>query len=186
MRRLIPLFVILLLAVSCAKEEFDVSSLSLQGRREVSVQETAKTEETLTLSASFSDPAESYSFSIASPDGLLRWEGAMTGSDMFSATLEITDDALFPDGEYSVLFYSSNGTELNTSVRYSSESGYPSFIDGSLDRDSYVLEYDADGNLNGEGERSEGYTADEDTVRVVIERTDRFGNTVSVSQSFLP
>lgn len=106
------LIVILLLFLSsCAAEEFEVSSASLVS---ISSDESRHLE----LSASFSDPDSSYTYRLSSPDSDLVWEGAMTGdgSDKTSDEILLTSGASFPKGEYSVIFYSDNGTDLTVPV----------------------------------------------------------------------
>ena len=189
MRRF-PLFLLipLLLFSSCAQEEFTVSSLSLRSRIDVAVEGgEAMIDESLVLSAAPSDPEEGYTFRLSSPDGSLWWEGSLSGSDILtSVPLELTPGAYFPEGDYSVLFYSTNGTELERSVSYHAERAYPSFIDGRLSSPAYVSEFLEDGTVAAEGEREEGYEAAADAVRAVMTVTDRYGNSISVSQSFLP
>lgn len=186
MRRFLPLLLILLLA-SCNEEAFDVSSLSLRGSVSIVMEDESERTETLTLSAAFSDPDESYSYRLEAPGGILVWEGGMSGSDIQSDTIEITQGASFPSGEYSVLFYSTNGTELSTSITYSSDRTYSSFSeDGILSDSSYVTEYDEDGSIIAEGERESGYAISPDAARAELELTDRYGSRISVSQSFPP
>ncbi len=190
MRRLalLPLILAMLFS-SCAQEEFTVSSLSLRRALDVTAEgsDVIAEDVSLTLSASFSDPDESYTFRLVSPDGGLWWEGSLSGSDILSSdSLELTPGASFPEGDYSVLFYSTNGTELNTAVSYHADRDYPLFIDGILSAPAYVSEFLADGTIAAEGERGDGYEAAADIARAVISCTDRYGNSVSVSQSFQP
>ncbi len=105
MRRL--LLPLLLILVSCAAEEFTVSSLSL-----------TEDDGDAYISAVFSDPESIYSFRITSPDGDLVWEGAFSGDgeEKKSEALEITPGASFPVGEYSLILYSDNGTEVRDTV----------------------------------------------------------------------
>ena len=137
------------------------------------------------LSAAFSDLDESYTFRAVSPDGILVWEGTMSGSDILRADIEITPGASFPAGEYSILFYSTNGTELDASVTYDREDSYPFFSDSALSENAYVREYDGEGILLREGEREKGYMLPDDTESATLSTVDRFGNSISVSQSFL-
>ena len=158
MKRLFPLFALFLLLASCSEEAFDVSSLSLRGNIGITISDTVEREESLVLSAAFSDLDESYTFRAVSPDGILVWEGTMSGSDILRADIEITPGASFPAGEYSILFYSTN---------------------------AYVREYDGEGILLREGEREKGYMLPDDTESATLSTVDRFGNSISVSQSFL-
>ena len=184
MRLLVPLLSLILL-FSCAEEDFDVSSLSLSGSVDITAGEETVRKETLTLRAAFSDPDESYSYRIETPDGLLWWEGGMSGDDILSSEpLELTDGASFPSGDYPVLFYSTNGTELETTVSYGSDGSYPSFTDGILSGDAYVRELDADGSVIAEGERETGYVLQDSACEAELSTVDRYGNRISVSQSF--
>ncbi len=185
MKRIFLIFIVLAL-LSCSETQFDVTSLSLRGSSEITIDaERTDRVDTLLLSASFSDAGESYTFRLSSPSAMLVWEGSMTGDDILSSgNIEITPGAYFPTGTYSVLFYSTNGTELDTTVEYNSDGNYPSFSDGVLTDSAYVDEYDGEGNLLREGERESGYTLPPDTASVRLENIDRFGNRISVSQSF--
>ncbi len=108
MRRLLPLFIVLLL-FSCASEEFTVSSLSFSQSGDDAV-----------LHASFSDPDMSYTFRLVSPDGDLSWEGSFRGEeeDKISENLELTPGASFPEGEYSIIIYSDKGSEVEDTVSF--------------------------------------------------------------------
>ena len=184
MKRLLPVLLLLFLA-ACSEEPFDVSSLSLRGSTMITIADEADRHEHLTLSAAFSNPDESYTYRLVSPDGTLVWEGSMSGSDILSSeAIELTAGASFLSGDYSVLFYSTNGTELSSSVPYNSDRSYPSFIDGVLSSDAYVIEYDEEGLVLEEGDREGGYALPDGVSRAEITAVDRFGNSLSVSQSF--
>ena len=185
---LIFLIAISFMFSSCAQEEFDVSSLSLRGRIDVTLEDGKEAVvEVLRLSASFSVPDESYTFRLVSPDGSLRWEGGLSGSDILSSdVLELTPGASFPEGDYSVLFYSTGGTELQTAVSYHRGEDYPCFRGDALSGTAHVTEFRDDGSVVAEGERDSGYERAEETVHAIMTTTDRYGNSISVTQSFLP
>ena len=178
----------LLLITACAAEQFTVSSLSLSMEREAVIPGDAEEETELLISSSFSDPERSYTFRIVSPDGDLSWEGAFTGTgeEKTSVPLEITEGALFPQGEYSIIIYSDNGTELEDKVSLHYEETLRCFENDLLSGAAYVTEYNADGIVVAEGRREEGYEKLEESVRAVIEYRDGRGNRVNVTQSFQP
>ena len=172
------LMILIFLFSSCAEEDFYVSSLSLHSSITI---ENGNRHESLVLRAAFSDSDESYTYRLESPSGDLVWEGTMSGSDILSSEpLEITEGAMFSQGEYSILFYSTNGTELSTSLSYASEESYPHFEDGILTDSANVREYDAEGSLIREGERDAGYALEEG-ISAEISLVDRYGNSVMIS-----
>ncbi len=190
MLRLAAAAISVLLLFSCAEEQFSVSSLSLDMEREVSVASSGDSSEhnTLYVSASFSSPDNVYTFRLVSPDGDLSWEGAFpgSGSSRTSDPAEITDGAVFPEGEYSIMIYSDNGTEVSDTITLSYDSVFRTFISGELSGSAFVTEYAADGSVIDAGERAEGYRASPEASSALIEYTDSRGNDVNLSQSFLP
>lgn len=185
--RMLWLFAVLLLS-SCAAEQFSVSSLSMDMEREIVISEAASESNTLSVSAVFSSPDNSYTFRIVSPDGDLVWEGAFSGSgsDKTSETLEITPGAVFPQGEYSLLIYSDNGTEVEESLSLDYDEGIRHFENGLLSGSAYVRELDEAGNIISEGSRSRGYEILQDTVTAEIDYQDSYGQSVSVTEFFQP
>lgn len=111
MRKLLIIALSILL-FSCEKSGFDFSSPSLHLERRNSV-------ERLSFRVSLDDEQSSYFATIASPDGLLRWQGNLEkGDDTYSLILEITPGASFSPGEYSFVIYSSGGVEKSGSVSF--------------------------------------------------------------------
>ena len=110
MRKLIPLIAAIAIISSCSQEEFSVSNAALSCSGDDAV-----------FSADFSLPDDTYTFRLTSPDGALTWEGAMNGEGeaKSSVPIEITDGARLPEGEYSIMLYSSNGTEISIPVELS-------------------------------------------------------------------
>lgn len=188
MRRLLPLLVLLLL-FSCAEEQFSLSSVSLSLSRSVSAASDSEIDsDSLYLSCSVSIPDSVYTFRVTSPDGDLVWEGAMTGEgeEKRSEPLLLTPGASFPEGTYSILIYSDNGTEMSTEAVLQYDDAIRSFLKGQLSSDAVVTEYADDGTELRSGSRSGGYILPDDAFSVLVEYEDRYGNAVSVSQSFQP
>ena len=112
MRKLL-IIALSILFFSCEKSGFDFSSPSLFLERRNSV-------ERLSFRVSLDDEQSSYFATIASPDGLLRWQGNLEkgDDDTYSLTLEITPEASFIPGEYTFEIYSSGGVEKSGSVSF--------------------------------------------------------------------
>ena len=183
MRKLLPLIALMLLLFSCSKEEFSVSSLSLHSNDSISIEEgRAHRDSVLVLSASLSDDDDaSYSFRVVSPDGDLSWEGPFDGSGIGRAELEITPGASFPEGTYSIIIYSDKGTEYSGSMEYRAGDGYPYFGPDGLTMDAYAIESDINGLVVGRGSRRSGYHPSPYASDAVITLTDRYGNSIEVS-----
>ncbi|MGN1188875.1 MAG: hypothetical protein ACI4SL_00600 [Candidatus Ornithospirochaeta sp.] len=110
MRRLfITLLIISLLFISCSRSSFTVSGVSFD-----------KSEDNLILKAYLDqgDEDEKYSFILTSPDKDLVWKGDFTSNKtrLTSEPLLITPGASMPEGEYSVVIHSTNGSEITDTV----------------------------------------------------------------------
>lgn len=186
--KLAPFAIALIFLASCSSEEFSVSSLSLSLERDVNISDVQKSMNKLYISGSFSSPDDNYTFRVVSPDGDLCWEGSFSGpdSEKISEPLEITDNAIFQKGDYSILIYSDNGSELGDSISLNYEESLHLVSDGILSQNAYVIEYDGAGDIISEGNRNRGYVMDGNCVSCEISYKDRFGNDVSISQSFPP
>ncbi len=136
MARLLASAVLLLLAASCAREEFFISSeaLRLEKRDDVS---------RLELLMSFSDMESSYSATVTSPSSLLVWEAPLEkgGDGFFHAWLDITPGASFEKGGYDVSVLSSSGAEAGTEVFFSHDAVHV-FVDadGCISSGGYEVE----------------------------------------------
>lgn len=91
----------------------------------------------LVLSLATDDVESEYTYRLTSPSSLLYWEGNLAVDEsgkMTSPEMDITEGARFERGEYSLIVYSSGGTEISTSVIYSESdvSSYPFVQDGLL------------------------------------------------------
>ncbi len=178
----------MLFLTSCAAEEFTVSSLSMNLEREAVIAESISETDTLSLSASFSMPENTYTFRLVSPDGDLSWEGAFTGSDEVktSENLEITPNAAFQKGEYSIIIYSDNGTEVKETLSLSYDDGLRHFESGILSGSAYVSEMNEGGEVIAEGRREKGYSLSSGTASAEIEYQDSYGQSVSITEFFPP
>ena len=176
------ILMILLLLFSCSKEEFSVSSLSLRSDSLITIADGKTTrDETLTLSASFSDDEAVYTFRVVSPDEDLVWEGTMDGSGVREAGLELTPGASFPEGSYSVIFYSDKGTVYSGSAEYSgSRNEYPHYGPEGLTMSAETEERDVSGILVGRGRREKGYVPSPYASSSIIRAKDRQGNTMEI------
>lgn len=190
MKRFLPLLLISLLFFSCSEEEFEIHSLSLDMERDIVLSETGKEERNrLLISASFSSSDMTYSFRLTSPDGDLVWEGGFTGDgvDKVSQECGITDGAVFPEGTYPIIIYSDSGTETETEAELKYEKTLRFFDErGVLTSSAYVTEYDGDGNELRSGELEKGSALSAEAVSALIEYSDQYGNSVSITQSFQP
>ena len=187
--RWLILAIALLLVPSCAQEEFELSSLSLSIEREAEISPDGEKESSaLFIEASVSLPDDAYTFRIVSPDGDLSWEGQLegSGSDRRSEAILLTPGARFPLGSYSMIIYSSAGTEVETEATLQYDATLRSFVSGRLSGDAYVSEYGEDGTIIAEGERRRGYAIGGDAASADISYTDSRGNSVSIRQSFRP
>ena len=126
MRKLL-LFFLALLLFSCEKSGFEFSSARL-------VLNKVEDVETLDFSISLSNEENGYMLSISSPEGLLRWEGALEVREdgLYGLSLEITEGSSFPSGEYSFSIYSSGGVERSGSVLFLREDFHVSLSDGVI------------------------------------------------------
>ena len=112
------LILVLVFFSSCHAEEFSVSSASL------SYDSAADAH---TLETAVSQEGNTYTYRLTSPDGDLRWEGAMTGEGdvRFSDSILITPGAAFPEGSYHLILYSDSGSEVSLDIPFT-VSGQPS------------------------------------------------------------
>ncbi len=186
--RQIALLLLSFLLFSCSEEQFELYSLSAELDRDIEISEKREEKNTLFITAEFSESDSIYTFRLTSPDGDLSWEGVFTGdgNEKSSEELSITDNALFPSGEYSVLIYSDKGTELEETFTLSYDSDLRFFSDGVLSGNAEITELDSDGNTIAEGERAEGYTISQNARSAIISYRDGAGNSVTVTQFFQP
>ena len=190
MKRLLLLALLVLSILSCTEKDFEVYSLSLSMERDISLSEDERKEvNRLFINASLSDPGMVYSFRLTSPDADLVWEGGFDGDgeEKVSQPCEITEDAIFPEGTYSILLYSDGGTEHESSAELRYETDLRYFAsDGSLTAPCSVREIDGSGNELASSAMEEGAIRNADSVTAYIEYEDQYGNTVNIIQSFPP
>ena len=184
MKRLLAALSLIAIICSCSQEQFDVSSLSLRSENTVTVSAdgSGSWDSSLILSAAFSLEDDSYSFSVKSPGSVLSWEGVIQGSGIRTAELEITDGARFPEGTYTCLFYSDQGTECSSDAVYQADASFPIYGEDGLTSDAYVTEYDKDGNRVAYGERRRGDMPTAYAASVRMEWTDRYSNRYTIIQ----
>lgn len=183
LRAFLPVVLAVMLC-SCNQEQFDVSSLSLVSDSEIvlPLDGNARRKEKLVLSAAFSLDEDQYSYKVISPEGELVWEGNFEGSGIRSAELEITDGARFPQGIYSYIFYSDQGTELSGDIEYKADESYPYYTPQGLSASSYVEEFDADGRRVAYGNKNAGEGFSEFASTASFDYIDRYGNRYSITQ----
>lgn len=102
-----------LMLFSCEKSTFNVISSNLY-------LEKIDGSDTLIFSSSIDGvEGEEYSIIITDPNNVISWSDQLTEEDGFyRAFLELTNRAVFPEGEYSYRIYGSRGTEAEGAVSY--------------------------------------------------------------------
>jgi len=130
----IALLVIALMLLSCEKNSFKTSSVSLKSVSLYSGSGLA--ESRLILHASISKDG-TYELELVSPDGDLTWHEKMAKSDSgyVSEPLLITDGAFFPRGEYVYSLISDDGVTISGKVLYENDLSLNE--DGRRAMDSY-------------------------------------------------
>lgn len=185
MRKAFPLSIIIItLLLSCSKEQFNVSSLSLTSDTTVYIKAdgTKVSDTTLVFKGRVHGPDdERYSFRLTSPDGDLSWEAEMLPEQ----ELELTPGAYFPEGSYSLIVYSSNGTEYSGEVIYHGIPEYAYYTDSGLSRDSYTEEFTKNGQRVAFGRRDKGYQPSYYAETTLIKGEDGWGSTVTLTQDFI-
>ena len=188
MRRVVIALVILLLLISCAREDFSVNSQHFERFVKASVDSIGYAysyQERLCLRADFSNDNLQYSFKLISPSADLSWEGSFSDS----VELAITDGAIFPSGDWEIIYYADNGSVSNQKMTLSSHPGPLSYFDkqGMLRTDYKVKvrEFDSLGTLIKEtDEATKGYKVSSSASYVIIEYVDRYLNNIEVRQNF--
>lgn len=183
-RRSVSALLLLCLLLSCQKEQFTVSSLSLSSDSEILVNADGSyaVNEKVMLKGSIEGRGEdSYSFRLTSPDGDLAWEDSFEGF----AELELTPGALFPEGGYKLVLYSTNGTEYSGTVIYHGIPEVAWYGPDGLTRESYAEESDADGVLLDSGMKSKGSQPGEAAAVSRTRAEDGWGSTVSLTQELI-
>lgn len=176
MKKVKIFFVILvsILVLSCTKEKFSTSSLSL--RRYIEYDEDDIKREHLIFQFLPSKQDASYFFIIKSPDGDLSWEGRMykNGTLVSSENISITPSSSFPEGKYSYIIYSDNGLSINGEVSMPDEEEGHATYTQELDRSIYDIKF-----FDKNGVRT--YT-EESAIEVEIDYRDKFKNFVIVRE----
>lgn len=109
MRRFLPLFLVFSLLVSCSQSDFKVSGAGFDNSGN-NLRIKAYLEE--------GDEDEKYSFILTSPDKDLVWKGdlILDRGGLLSEELLITPGAEMPEGEYSLILHSTNGTDVTKTI----------------------------------------------------------------------
>lgn len=189
MRKL--LFLILSFSlIACAKTAFTVDSSSLRRSVDISLDcegDIISYHEIATISAMFSDNDLKYAFQIKSPDRDLVWEGDFSTE---SVELGLTAGASFPSGDYPIIFYGDNGTEIISSLSLPAiDDVFPYISKGGFLVSDYkiaIVEYDDSGNeIKRDNGAEEGYKISQECSRVDISFTDRYLNRIRIKQDII-
>lgn len=183
-KHLFPALIVLTLLLSCAKEQFAVDALSVTSDSliHINADGTRETESKVVLKAEVEGAAdESFSFRLTSPDGDLSWESEL----FYEQELELTPGALFPEGTYDIIIYSSNGTEYTGTVSYHGIPDCPYYSEEGLTRDSYTEEFTKGGQRVAFGKRSKGYQPSYYAETTIIKVEDGWGSTVTLTQDLI-
>ena len=125
------------------------------------------------------------SLSLQSNDSISIEEGRERRDSVLILSASLSDEdasgASFPEGTYSIIIYSDKGTEYSGSMEYRAEDGYPYFGTDGLTMDAYAVESDINGLVVGRGSRKSGYRPSPYASDAVITLTDRYGNSIEVS-----
>ncbi len=184
---------IIVFTVACERNGFEIYDCHLKRTADGIVDqygtlsdmtETAE----LSLRVSASD-AMSYSFCLIAPDGDLSWEGSFDES--FSESLMITPGASFLSGIYTLYILAEDGSEAEQQVQLGN--GIQDYIIPHFDENGiFVSSISSDvnceayssGDLVFSGIIADGASLDLDSGFAVISFTDRYGNMVSLRESF--
>lgn len=118
---------------------------------------------------------DSFTFSLISPSGDLTWNGILEKeSDYYTASLLLGDNAIFEEGEYSLVVSSSSTSSFSQSLEISKREDIVSYSSHSY---SYIKEelFDRD------GEKTEKI---EDADYVIFSYLDRYSNNITIREEF--
>ncbi len=189
MRKALIILISLLTLFSCSRESFSIDSESLGRVCDITIDSSSEVisyKEALYLNAIFSNDSLKYSFLLKDPKKDLSWEGDIASENKIE--LAITPGASFSSGEWNVIYYADNGTELESSIKLSGvDSDFPYITEDGILRaeyevmirayDSACKEIDIITNL------TDGYKIPDDVKSVKIEYVDRYLNDISIFQS---
>ena len=111
MKRLFLVFsLISILLFSCSKSQFSVSNMRLGSGEEGYFVSVVLDE---------GDVEDKYSFILTSPDKDLVWKGdlSLDRGKLTSDILSVTPGASMPEGEYTLVIHSTNGSDVSVKVR---------------------------------------------------------------------
>ncbi len=163
----------LFLLISCSERSFTLSSSSLT--RNVYI-DTEKRKESVVLSILLEAKTdESFTFSLISPSGDLTWRGTLENEDdYYCATLLLGDNAIFEEGEYTLIVSSSSTSSLSQSLEISKREDIISYSSHSY---SYIKEefFDRDGEVTDIKENAD---------YVIFSYLDRYSNNITIREEF--
>lgn len=186
MRRFILFLSLLVVLFSCAREDFTIDSQRLARSVKASVDSTGyayEYRESLSFDVDFSNDDLKYSFRLTDPSGDLSWEGNITNS----VELSITEGAVFPKGEWDVIYYADNGNDINEKITLSRNPEPLAFIDKNrvlkTDYSVSIREFDKNNKeIKKADAATKGYKVSASASYVLINYTDRFLNKIEVTQ----
>ena len=189
-RRLSLLIISILVLFGCAREGFEVSSLSISRTIEVDIDGEGKAlsiVQSARINTFIEPQKESYAFKLGSPDGDLVWEGRIKGGRASSDALLITPFASFEEGAYSLILYSDEGETYSSSVSLEGVESvaYPYFDSSRIlfsDREVSIDLYQ-DGVLEDTITADNGFELQGEYDKAVISFRDRFNNTIIVREN---
>lgn len=170
--RVLIFILCLFFLLSCSEKTFTLSSSSLT--RNVYI-DTEERKESVVLCISLETKTdESFTFSLISPSGDLTWSGGLEkDGEYYSATLLLGDNAIFEEGEYS-LIVSSLSSSLSQSLEISKREDIVPYSSLSY---SHIKEefFDRDG---------EKIDRKEDADYVIFSYIDRYSNNITIREEF--
>lgn len=189
MRKTLIILISLLTLFSCSRESFSIDSESLRRVCDITIDSSSEVisyKEALYLNAIFSNDTLKYSFLLKDPKKDLSWEGDISSENKIE--LAITPGASFPSGEWNVIYYADNGTELKSTIKLSGvDSDFPYITEDGILRTKYevmILAYDSVGQeIDIITNLTDGYKIPNDVKSVKIEYVDRYLNDISIVQS---
>ncbi len=187
---LIPV-VSLFLLFSCAKDHFSVEGITFN--RSINIEfdqagEMVSSQERVSFSPSIIGSGP-FSVKVISPERDLIWEGEVKNRHRFY--MDITDGATFPVGEYTFIFYNSDGQDLELNARMAKVDDLDElgrFVEyrGFVGKDSVSMKvYDEKDNVIDDILYTKGDELPEGYHHYTYSFKDRYGNDITVRQVLL-